>query len=342
MAKNKLYITAISCSILFSFFNCPAIAENNSFEDLDSENNQPIETKDIGVYLLSRIVDSVKGEPLEKVEITVSGNKTFSDENGEFLIKVNPDDFITFKLNKYKETTLKVSSIKGKIKLDLIPDYLPIFPNLSGNINYRNIGFNESYSSINSSGRFNDSFGIDISGKIYSVMLGAGYDSMGGILNRSQTQEKATISVNNLYLRGGYAFTIIPDILEIAPFIKGKWVSNNITNTVINEDEPRDKDYLDFSNSKLGLGIEAEVAARPIRYNPLVLGGFVSYYPLVSVSQDIGGTLPSSLNGLDFGLYARYDIAKIFIQAKYVSNSLFANNFSSNNSGLILGVGYGF
>lgn len=337
---SKLVRIFLVCSLTLTYQNV-VFAEAD--DELNTNSVEPLETKNIGSYLLSKIVDANTGKPLEKVKVISSLSEVITDQKGEFFIHVSSiEDYILIKLDNYKETSIKVSSIKGKIKLELTPNYLPMFPNLSANINYNNLAFNESYNNFISKGRFNDSFGLDISGKLSSFILELNYQNMGASLLRTENKDKSDLANSLINLKAGYVFSIIKDTVEIAPSIKGFWHNTSIANQTFNQDDPRDKDYLDYSNQKLGVGLDLNIASRPIKYMPLVLGGYASYYPLISLSQDQGGTLPTSLNGFDYGIYLRYDLLGAFLQAKYSSKSYFQDTYNSSTSGFSIGAGYGF
>jgi hypothetical protein len=340
---DKVIINLLICSALC--FSGNLIAAADEYEELNESTAVPDikDQQDIGVFVLSRIVDAVSGKPLEGAEISSSTNKAFTDENGEFLLKVDPQGYISVRKDNYQEVAIKVSDLHGKIKLALVPKYLPIFPGMSASINYRNLGLSEKFNDISSAGRFNDSFSIDASAKILkNILVGVSYENISGILNRGSINEKANMSNQFVSLKGNYIFEILKDNLEVAPGIKAYWNNISLSDQVFNDEADRDSDYLDYGSQRIGLGLDLEVGGRPVRYFPLVATVFATFYPLVNVSQPIGGTLPGNLNQLDLGVGVRYDFAGAFVQAKYLNKSLFQGNFSSSLNGFTVGLGYGF
>jgi hypothetical protein len=340
---DKVIINLLVCCTLC--ISGKAMAETNEYEDLEEGTAIPniADQQDIGVFVLSRVVDASTGKPVENVEVSSSTNKIYTDPNGEFLLKVDPNGYILLRKENYKETMIKVADLKGKIKLDLVPKYLPVFPDIYGSINYRNLGFSEKFNDLSSSGRFNDSFSIEANARLMNnILVGLNYENISGILNRAAISEKANLANNLVSLRGAYIFNLLKDTLDLAAGIKGYWNGISLSNQVFNDQADRDSDYLDFGNTRLGLGLDAELGGRPLRYTPLVFGVFATYYPLVSVSQPPGGQLPGNLNQFDFGVSGRFDFAGAFVQARYLNRNLFAGSFSSSLNGFTIGLGYGF
>jgi len=344
-AIDKVIINFIVCCSFYYTNNALAASTDNDYEQLNESTavSNINDKQDIGVYVLSRIVDVSTNNPVTGAEVTSSTNKVFSNDNGEFLLKVEPNGYIQVKKENYMELSIKVSDLKGKIKLSLIPKYLPIFPTISGSINYRNLGFSEKLNDISASGRFNDSFSIEAAGRIFNnIHLGADYENISGILNRSKISEKASLGNNLISLKAGYIFNIFQDMLDISAGLKGYWNNIDISNPVVNEDVDRNPDFLDFGSQRIGAGLNLELGLRPIKYTPLVLQASASYYPLINVTQPQGGQIPAGLNQFDFGISARFDFYGAFVQAKYLNKNIFQGNYSSNLAGVSVGLGYGF
>jgi len=307
-----------------SFISLPVLAE-----DINNSNPE--------LYLLGKIVDSDTNIPIANVEILSSIEKILTDANGEFLIKIKKTDDISVKMKNYKGKTIKIDEIKGKIALEKI-NYLPIYPNGSISINYRNIGISEKFDKTALAGRYNDSFSLEANWKfLNSIVLGLNYENLSA--NQERNGEKQSFSFgNSIDLKGLYLFKILPEQLELNAGLIGNFEFNNVTQ----EKNILEFDYVDYSNQKLGIGLEVGLGARPIKFFPLSINAFANYLPLF-VLQDEKGTLPSNINSLGYGITARYDIYKnFFIKARYIGKNNFKDKYNSNISGFSIGIGYGF
>lgn len=335
-----VYGLIISCLSGFSA-QAYAAVPNPSDEQPALNITVPVEAQDIGIYILSKVTDAKTGEPLENAQVSANGNNVNTDSNGEFFLKVNPSGNIVINKEKYQEAVIQVSALRGKIKLNQVPDYLPIFPNLSAGINYRNLGVVEKLDKVSATGRFNDSFSIDAQGKLLnSILVALTYENTPGIFNRQAIKEQIKFSNHLVSLKGAYIFNIFEDRLDISAGVKGYWNSIGLEFTP-NQIE-RTKDYLDFGSQRLGIGAELELGGRPIRYTPFVLGGSFAYYPIISVTQPQGGTLPTTLNGVDYGVFGRYDLFGGYVKLGFNGKYLFSGNYNYSLAGLTLGIGYGF
>lgn len=339
MFKNKIILILVSISLLsFSKYSYAA----DIYAD-ETEKFTPIENKNMGLYIISKIVDAQTGKNLENVQIESKLEKTVSDKNGEFFIKTTINEYLTLKFPNYKETSIKVSDIRGKIKLELLPKYLPIFPNNQVSLSYRNLGFSESFKEISLAGKINDSFSVDASTRIFNnLYIGLGYESVSGIYNRAQTLEKASFSDNGGYLRVNWIYEFLKDRVDFAFGLKGHFKSIASMNTQVNQEDPRDNDYLDFNNQRLAIGPEIEIGARPVRYLPLTVGAGIAYYPYIIVLQDPNALLPKNLSGFDYNIYARYDFMNFYLKTKFFGTNSFQNDYNSSQMGVALSLGYGF
>ncbi len=329
---------ALICSLSF---NSPVYA-TDIYAD-ETENFIPIENKDMGLYLISKVVDAKTGKILQNVEVQSGNEKILTDKNGEFFIKTNISDYVNLKFPNYKETSIKVSDIKGKIKLELIPTYLPIIPNNQVSLSYRNIGFSENFNSLSLSGRINNSFSIEASTRLLNnLYLELGYENFSGVYNRSQTNERASFSDNTGVFRVNWIYEFLKDRVNLSFGLKGYLKYMSSTNTIVNQDEPRTLDYLDFNNQRLAFGPEVEVSTRPIKYIPLIIGASIAYYPYIIVFQDINGLLPKNLAGFDYNIYSRYDFSNFYLKGKFFGINSFQNTYNSSQTCLSLSIGYGF
>lgn len=291
-----------------------------------------IETKDLGLYIYIKVVDE-NNKPLSKVNIKSSNNQTSTDKNGEFILNVNENEEIFLSLKGYKEEYIKVSDIKGKIKLYKEPDNLPIYPNLTFDVNYRNFSFYEKYQDILSQGNFNDSFEINSSFKVLDkFLLNLSYDSLTGKINKTDTS--SDFHSHNINFKANYIYNLIDNRLELLFGINSFFNARNINSS--NSD-----DYLDFNHSRLGLGLNISAGIRPIKYFPLVLNGFISYSPLVMIN-DTNKFLPDTLQSIDLGINSRYDWNNIYLQISYIYSNTYNNLFNSSNNIIKTGIGYGF
>lgn len=339
MLRNKLYIVLISFFITGAC-NSALATDINADE---TETFTPIENKDLGIYVIAKIVDSKTNKPLENVKVISDSETKATDKNGEFFIKVNPNGYLNINLDGYKEANVKISELKGKIKLETVPDYLPLFPNNYISLGYRNLGFNESFNNISATGRINDSFSIDGSLRVLNnLLLTAGYENISGVYNRTQTSEKSSLSNNIGYLRADWIFGLLKDRLDLAVGLKAYMRAISSSNLVTNQDDPRDLDILDFNSQRIALGPEVELATRPIKYVPLVIGGNIAYYPYIIVMQDSNSPGPKNLSGFDYNIYARYDLMKFFIKPQFMGRNSFQGNYNSGYSGFAVNLGYSF
>ncbi|MFN8578719.1 MAG: hypothetical protein U0354_17965 [Candidatus Sericytochromatia bacterium] len=339
MYKKSFYRFLISVALSMNISNAYATDINAD----ETEKFVPIENKDLGVYIISKVVDSKTNNPIKDVIVKSEYESTNSDQNGEFFIKVSQNGFIVLNYEGYQEKTIKVSDLKGKIKLELIPDYLPLFPNNYISATYRNLGFSESFQGINTTGRIADSFSLDGSIRVLdNLLLTTGYENLGGIYNRNQTSEKQSFNTHTGYLRADWIFSLLKDRVDLALGLKTYYKTLSINNVVTNQDDPRDLDFLDFNNQRLGFAPEIELTTRPLRYIPLVIGANLAYYPYIIISQENNSPLPKNLAGFDYNIYARYDLMKFFIKTQFMSTTSFQDKYNSGNSGLALTLGYSF
>lgn len=339
MYKTKVYTFLAFLSVLT--FNTQAYAVDINADE--TENFIPIENKNMGLYIVSKVVDAKTNKALTNVQVESSIDKVVTDQNGEFFLKANVNDSINIKYDGYKDISVKVSEIKGKFTMDLVPDYLSIFPYNQISLNYRNIGISEKLDSISISGRVNDSFSADASIRLFNnLLIGVGYENLSGIYNRSQTMEKSSFSDNTAFLRANWIYQLFKDQLDISFGLKGYFKSISSTNIEVDQENPRDNDYLDFNNQHLTIGPEIEIASRPIKYIPFVVGAQLAYYPYIMVLQDPNALMPKNLGGFDYNVYARYDFMKLYVQAKFAGRNSFQNTYNSSQSGLVLGLGYSF
>lgn len=339
MYKKSFY--KILISVAFSINISSAFATDINADE--TEKFIPIENKDLGIYIISKVVDSKTNNSIKDVIVKSEYENTKSDQNGEFFIKVSQNGYITLNFEGYQEKIIRVSDLKGKIKLDLIPDYLPIFPNSYISATYRNLGFSESFQGINTTGRISDSFSVDASIRLLdNLLLTTGYENLGGIYNRAQTLEKQSFNNHTGYLRADWIFSLLKDRVDLAFGLKTYYKTISTNNILTNQDDPRDLDFLDFNNQRLGLAPEIELATRPIRYIPLVIGGNLAYYPYILVTQENNSPLPKNLGGIDYSIYARYDLMKFFTKIQFISSNSFQDKYNSGYSGLGLTLGYSF
>lgn len=340
MYKAGIYSILIFIALALNTNNLSYAVDINADE---TETFTPIENKDLGIFILSKVVDSNTNTPLENVKVVSDYQTINSDKNGEFFIKVSPNGYINLVYEGYKDYQIKVSDLKGKIKLETVPKYLPLFPNNSISVSYRNMGFNESFQNIVSSGRINDSFGVDGSLRLLNnLLLGAGYENLSGKYNRSQTQEQSSFNGNLGYLKADWILSLLKDQIDLAVGLKSYYNSISINNTVTNFDDPRPLDFLDYNNQRFAIGPNVEVVTRPIKYIPFVLGADASYYPFIMVSQDSASPIPKNMNGFDYSVYARFDFMNVFAKAQFSGRNNFSDKYSSSNSGISLSLGYSF
>ncbi len=98
-----------------------------------------LETKDLGTYVFGKAVDSLTNDPLVNATIINSSNRTKSDENGEFFIKSNENDFLIIEKDGYEYFKENISNLKGKIKIKPLPfKYVKLLPNIFFGSNYKN------------------------------------------------------------------------------------------------------------------------------------------------------------------------------------------------------------
>lgn len=340
MFKAKIYTVLFFMALSLNVNNTLYAADINADE---TETFTLMENKDLGIYIISKVVDSKTNNPIANAKIISEFQTVNSDKNGEFFIKVSPNGYINLVSEGYKDYQIKISDLKGKIKLELVPNYLPLFPNNSISVSYRNMGFSESFGNIVSNGRINDSFSLDGSVRLLNnLLLGAGYENLSGIYNRSQTLEKSSFSGHLGYLKANWIYSLLKDQIDLAFGVKTYYNTISITNTVTNFDEPRALDFLDYNNQRFAIGPDIEIATRPIKYIPFVLGASASYYPFITVSQDTNSPLPKNMNGFDYNIYARYDFMKAFVKTQFSARNNFSDKYNSGNSGLSLTLGYSF
>jgi len=337
--KNKIYTILLSIVLSMNISNAYATDINAD----ETETFKPIENKDLGIYIISKIVDSKTNNPIVGVKIQSEYETVSSNENGEFFIKVSQNGYINFNYEGYQDKNIKISDLKGKIKLDTVPNYLPLFPNNYISASYRNLGFSESFQGINTTGRINDSFTVDASIRLIdNLLLTGGYGQLSGIYNRSQTIERQSFSNNTGYLRIDWIYSLLKDRVDLAFGLKSYYKSISTTNVVTNQDEPRDLDFLDYNNQRLAFAPELEIASRPIKYIPLVIGAGVSYYPYIMVTQESNSPLPKNLSSFDYNIYARYDLMKFFVKSQFIGSNSFQDKYNSNYLGIVFTGGYSF
>jgi len=319
----KNFFAPISIFLLVqSSLSLPVFAE---------ETNTPEE-----LYLLGKVVDSETNKAINNVEISSSIEKLSTDKNGEFLIKIKKDGEITVKSKGYKEKNIKITDIKGKIILEKI-NFMPIYPSASIGLNYRYISLNETFNKTAVIGSYNDSFSLEGELKLFnSLILGLTYENNSANLERDKAI-KSFSSGNLVDLKALYLFKILEDQLEANLGLIGRFEYNGVKQ----EKNIQIIDYVDYSNQKIGGGLEFGLGFRPVKTFPLSFNTFINYIPLF-VSQDAKGTLPSNIDSLGYGLTARYDIKNIFCEAKYLGRSNSKDKYNSNFSGFSIGIGYGF
>ncbi|GIW22690.1 MAG: hypothetical protein KatS3mg068_1697 [Candidatus Sericytochromatia bacterium] len=318
--------------ILFFIFLNLFISDSFS-TDLDK--NIPknvIETTDLGLYIYIKVIDE-NNKPLSNVKVKSSNSETITDKNGEFILNVNENDTIFFYLDGYKEEYIKVSDIKGKIKLYKEPDILLIYPNFTFDVNYKNVYLNEKYQDILSQGNINNSFEITSSLKLFNnLLLNLSYDNLIGKIKKPEITNE--FHSHNVNFKANYIHKIIENRIELLFGINSFFNAININS---NDSD----DYLDFNHSKLGIGLNLSSGIRPIKYFPLVINAFISYSPFVIVN-DANNFLPNTLQSLDLGINSRYDWNNIYLKLAYIYSNIYGNSFYSLQSIIKTGIGYAF
>lgn len=346
--RLKRITTSFLFSTLLAFsLSYPSFSEENEFKDDYETKSDEIEKKDLGIYILGKISDLETNSDLSDVQIISSLETIKTNEKGEFFIKVKEDDFLKINKATYKEQVIKISDLKGKIKLEKIPLYLPLVPNLFGGLKYSNQGFNESVKDLNVLGRFNDGLNINISGKVFnSFLLNLDYETFSAQIKRkSNTSDFVETSTKNISLSGGYLLNILEDRIDLSLSLKTYLNNLSITNksTLKEEDINRFDDYLDYGYTRMSTGVDLSAFIRPIRYTPLTLQTSFSYYPFIKIDQTNSETkLPENMNRYSVYIRGRYDLYNFVLYGDINYDSYFSTGYNSSMTGFSTGFGYGF
>lgn len=346
MGLKKITTSLLFSTLLAFGLSIEAFSQENGFKDDYETKIDEIEKKDLGIYVLGRISD-IENNNLEDVEIKSSLEKVTTNKNGEYFIKVEGNDKLIINKKGYKELEIKITDLKSKIKLDKVPVYLPLIPNVFGGIKYSNQGFNESIKDIMVSGRFNDGLNINLSGKFFdSILLNLDYERYSAQIKRKNNEKDfVDTSTNNISLSGGYVLNLLEDRLDLSLSIKTFFNNFAINNksTLKEEEINRFDDYLDYGYSRSGAGLDLSAFVRPVRYVPFTLQTSFSYYPFIKVDQKDSETkLPDSMNRYSILLRGRYDLNKFVLYGDLNYDSYFSTGYSSSMSGVSTGIGYAF
>ncbi|MEK7433168.1 MAG: hypothetical protein AABZ74_08560 [Cyanobacteriota bacterium] len=320
-------------------FNNVSLADEDTIEKI-------LETKDLGTYVFGKAVDLLTNAPLVNATIINSSGRTQSDENGEFFIKSNENDFLIIEKDGYEYFKENISNLKGKIKIKPLPfKYVKLVPNIFFGSTYKNNTFSEKFNNVDLKGNSNGPINFNLDASFLNISLRTSYELDNVPIKRFAVspeipEEKQSISINSYSFDLGYLFEIQRDHLAILPNIKFFNTSSN-TKSLEKVETERDLDYIDADQSRLGFGIGADVIYRPIKLAPYVFIGNLNYYPYVSVKSGFDN-FPSSFNTIDYSLTARYDIWGILLKASIMGKNTFGTNFSYNDVGFSLGTGYTF
>lgn len=347
MRLKRISTTFLFSSLLAFGFSYPAFSEENEFKDDYETKSDEIEKKDLGIYILGKVSDLETNSDLSNTQITSSLETIQTNEKGEFFIKVKENDSLIINKANYKEQVIKISDLKGKIKLDKIPLYLPLVPNLFAGIKYSNQGFNESLKELNVSGRFNDGLNINISGKLFnSFLLNLDYETFSAQIKRkSNTSDFVETSTKNISLSGGYIFNLLEDRIDLSLSLKTYLNNLAITNksTLKEEDINRFDDYLDYGYTRISTGVDLSAFIRPIRYTPFTIQTSFSYYPFIKVDQTNSETkLPDNMSKYSVYVRGRYDLYNFVLYGDLNYDSYSSTGYNSSLTGFSTGFGYGF
>ncbi|MFN8672423.1 MAG: hypothetical protein U0457_10155 [Candidatus Sericytochromatia bacterium] len=339
MKKKKYFFSIFSAITLLVNINTFCLADEDVPEKV-------LETKELGDYILGKIVDSENDNIVSDANIITSITSTKSNKDGTFFIQVKEDDFLSIKKDGYEDFKEKISNLKGKIKLKRLPfKYVPLLPMISITGNYLNKSFSEKYQNIDINGNFNDSFNFSLEASLFNVLLGANYENNSLNINRPKLSEsipteKQLYTNNNIETYLGYLVEFERDQLAILPNLKFSF--NNIkTKNLEKVETERDLDYIDFDQDRTILSLGVNTFYRPFKYKPYVFTANLSYSPFNSVKTDYK-EFPTNLNSLGYSIGFRYDILGAVINLAFIGKNTFGDKFSSNSLGFSIGTGYTF
>jgi hypothetical protein len=347
MRLKRISTTFLFSTLLAFGFSYPSFSEEIDFKDDYETKIDEIEKKDLGIYILGKVSDLETNLDLSNTQIKSSIENVQTNEKGEFFIRVKENDSLIINKETYKEQVIKISELKGKIKLEKIPLYLPLVPNLFGGIKYSNQGFYESLKDLTVSGRFNDGLNINVSGKVFNLFLfNLDYETFSSQIKRKlNTSDFVETSTKNISISGGYIFNLLEDRIDLALSLKTYLNNLAITNksTLKEEDINRFDDYLDYGYTRMSTGLDVSAFLRPIRYTPITIQTSFSYYPFNKIDQTNAETmLPENINKYSLYIRGRYDLYNFVLYGDINYDSYFSTGYNSSITGFSTGFGYGF